>query len=111
MLSSDSEKLLTFGEVVKRLPKSRSGKSLHPNTLWRWAKKGLKAPNGELVRLEITKVGGRNCTSLAALNRFFEQLEEDETDVEPRRSSRTSRPPSSAKRSMKARQELEKLGF
>jgi hypothetical protein len=66
-----SEKLLPLSQVTKQpfIPQRRGSGRLHPSTVWRWALHGL---NG--VKLEIVRVGGTACTSVEALQRFFERL-------------------------------------
>jgi hypothetical protein len=51
--------------------KERYGLTTH--TVINWIKTGLKA-NGERVKLDAVRVGGRWKTSEAALSRFFGQL-------------------------------------
>lgn len=63
------EEVLTFREATRRLPRRSSGRHPHPATLYRWATEGLRG-----VRLETIQVGGTLCTSIEALQRFFEQL-------------------------------------
>jgi uncharacterized protein DUF1580 len=63
------EEVLTFRHAVRRLPRRRSGRHPHPATLYRWATEGLRG-----VRLETIQVGGTLCTSIEALQRFFEEL-------------------------------------
>jgi hypothetical protein len=52
----------------------RPGKFLAFATGWRWATRGLKAPNGETIRLEVLKAGSKLVTSREALERFFSRL-------------------------------------
>lgn len=85
------------------MPRARSGRPIHTNTIWRWATKGLKGPNGEVVRLEYGKVGGRNGTTLEALQRFFDRLKGTEVA--------TPLPSAQVKRAKRAEEELKKLGF
>lgn len=73
MISFEAETILSFGEAARRLPKTQRG-TLNPSTIWRWAHRGLKGRNAEVVTLEITKLGGRNYTSVEALQRFFLRL-------------------------------------
>ena len=76
------ETVLSLAQAARRLPRLRgavaTGKGTHPVTLWRWAKRGLNGPDGEKVRLEIVRVGGTNCTSLEALQRFLDRLQGNE---------------------------------
>lgn len=69
------EKLLSFNDAAKLLPRRRGGKSVHVSTLHRWAKNGCKH-----VCLEYTQVGGTRCTSIEALARFFQKLN-DKTEL------------------------------
>lgn len=69
MIDLENEDLLTFQEACQRLPRKRAGSRMHPGTLYRWASSGLRG-----VRLETLQVGGSQCTSVQALQRFFERL-------------------------------------
>ncbi len=64
-----AEEILTLRHAAQRLPRRRSGRRPHPATLYRWATDGLRG-----VRLETIQVGGTTCTSIEALQRFFERL-------------------------------------
>ncbi len=103
------EECLPFGQAARRLPSLRgataTGKGVHPVTLWRWAKKGLNGPDGQKVRLEIVRVGGTNCTSIEALQRFFARLQGEK--VPPT----TNQPRALNKRAARAMEELRELGF
>ena len=68
------ETCLSLAQAARRLPKVRGAKPPHPATLYRWATAGRKASSGQIVRLEILRVGGTNCTSTEALTRFFCRL-------------------------------------
>lgn len=69
------ERLLTMAQASRLLPQVRGSKQVGPKTVYRWGSKGLKVSGGQRVRLEIGKVGGTNCTSLEALERFFRRLD------------------------------------
>lgn len=85
MISIGSEEILTFSQTTERLPRARSGRAVHPNTIWRWAMRGLKARSGRIVKLEVAKIGGRNCTSKEALDRFFAALQDSHVAPQPSR--------------------------
>jgi len=72
-----TETLRSFAEAASRLPSLRGGKSVNPSTVWRWTRRGVRARDGMLVRLESLKVGGTCCTSDEALLRFFRALSAD----------------------------------
>lgn len=80
---------LTLSEAADAVPKLR-GKRLHNSTMWRWARRGCKARNGTVVRLEHCRVGGQICTTAAALDRFFSALAE--ADLESFRERDTAAP-------------------
>ncbi len=71
MIDFTTETLVSFAEACERLPRRRAGKRSHPNTLYRWASHGVRGHH-----LETIQVGGTLCTSLEALQRFFNQLSE-----------------------------------
>lgn len=63
------DKLLTFTEAASLIPKRRAGRKTHISTLYRWATRGIRG-----VVLESIKIGGTSCTSMEALQHFFERL-------------------------------------
>jgi hypothetical protein len=69
-----TEQVVTLSEATKELPKVRNGNHLHFSTLSRWIQKGRIAQDGTNIRLESIKIGGTTCTSLEALQRFFDRL-------------------------------------
>lgn len=69
MIDIKKEKVLSFAEICLLLPRRRAGRASHPATLYRWANPGLRG-----IKLETIQVGGTLCTSLEALQRFFNQL-------------------------------------
>ncbi|TAJ16610.1 MAG: DUF1580 domain-containing protein [Planctomycetota bacterium] len=79
MIKLSSERLLSLTEAARRLPCRRAGRPTHPSTLRRWAVRGLRG-----VQLETLAVGGSLCTSLEALQRFFERLGADSETSEGR---------------------------
>lgn len=79
------EQTLSLAQAARRLPALRGGKSPHPATLFRWATAGRKGRNGTIIRLEIWRVGGTNCTSIEALLRFFDRLNDGAIVAAPER--------------------------
>lgn len=69
MIDISSEQVITFTEARRRLPKRRLRKQPDISTLYRWCQTGLRG-----VRLESIKIGGQTCTSVEALQRFFDSL-------------------------------------
>ena len=58
-----SERLITFRDAAKLCPGRRRGRKPHVSTFYRWAAMGL----------ETIRVGGQVCTSVEALQRFFDR--------------------------------------
>ena len=71
MIRFASETVIPLTKVGDHIPPGRFGKRLHRATAFRWARYGLRG-----VKLETIRVGGRACTSLEALERFFALLTE-----------------------------------
>ncbi len=69
MIDLSHESVVSLTDTIKHLPRRRGGRDVHVATLYRWAQRGVRG-----VRLKILKVGGTKCTSLEALQRFFERL-------------------------------------
>jgi hypothetical protein len=60
-----TERVVTFREAAKEYcPRRRHGRKPHISTFYRWARMGL----------ETIQVGGQLCTSVEALQRFFDSL-------------------------------------
>jgi hypothetical protein len=79
--------MLSLAQAARHLPAVRGGKTPHPATLFRWATAGRKSRSGVIVRLEMWRVGGTNCTSIEALLRFFDRLNDAEVVAPPNRLS------------------------
>src|SRR5262245_10259979 len=60
---------ITFTEAAAYVPRRRRGRKTSVTTFRRWATVGLRG-----IRLETIQVGGTKCTSLQALQRFFDRL-------------------------------------
>ncbi len=63
------EELITFAQAAAHLPRRRRGRKAAVSTMHRWATRGLHG-----VMLEYVQAGGTKCTSMAAIQRFFEGL-------------------------------------
>lgn len=71
MIDLKTERVISFKDARRHLPRRRRGKRPSIETLYRWANPGLHG-----IKLETIQVGGTLCTSLEALQRFFEKLSE-----------------------------------
>lgn len=98
-----------LSEAARRLPSARQGKPVTLSCMLRWIMKGVRLPDGQIVRLEAVRLGGRWITSDEALQRFVEAQTPDfaveETPAPPR--SPTAR----QRASSKAARRVEKLGI
>lgn len=100
------EEVVSLTQAAKRLPKVRNGKHPHVSTLYRWIIAGKTRRDGLVVRLESVKVGGTTCTSIEALQRYFDRLTGDQDVVLPRRLTPRQR----MRQIMKAEEELDREG-
>ena len=69
MIDISSEKLLTPAEIAQHIPRRRAGKKCNVATIHRWFVDGVRG-----IKLESICVGGTKCSSVAALQRFFDEL-------------------------------------
>jgi len=69
-----SEQIVGFREAAKLLPARRNGRKPHVTTFYRWRDQGL----------ETIQIGGQLCTSVEALERFFQRLAESKGKPESR---------------------------
>ena len=69
MIDISIEKVVSLTEATTHLPRRRAGKSTNVATLYRWAQIGCRG-----IRLETLCVGATRCTSMEALQRFFDAL-------------------------------------
>lgn len=80
MIHIGTDELLTFAEVAKRLPPSRTtGKHIHLATIHRWRRPGVKN-----IRLEAVRIGGGMwCTTWTAVQCFIDRLSEIDHEESP----------------------------
>jgi len=69
MIDIATENVISFADAPQHLPRRRGGKRPNLSTIYRWAQRGCKG-----VRLEMLQVAGTKCTSVEALQRFFDRL-------------------------------------
>jgi len=69
VIDVSNERLYTFSQAVRFLPRSAKGKKRSTKTLYRYALNGLRG-----VRLEWVQAGGCRCTSREAIHRFYAAL-------------------------------------
>lgn len=69
MLDINSERIVSLSEAAALLPRRRQNRKPHVATLYRWSQRGCRG-----VVLETIQIGGTKCTSVEALQRFFDRL-------------------------------------
>jgi len=63
------EQVVSLREACGLLPRRRAGKKPAIETLYRWSLRGCRG-----IKLETVQVGATRCTSVEALQRFFDAL-------------------------------------
>jgi hypothetical protein len=69
-----SENLIGLREAARKLPPGRNGRPVTFSCVLRWITHGIPGPDGQRVKLEGVRVGGRWLTSQEALARWAECL-------------------------------------
>jgi hypothetical protein len=78
------EGLIGMVEAAASMGTFRGGRPCHPSTIARWATKGIRLPNSQILKLEVLRCGNTFRTSRAALRRFLE-AQQDTTAIDPPR--------------------------
>ena len=106
MINLSTESTLSLRDAAKLLPPGRLGRPASFQCLLRWVLDGARAPDGQLVKLEALRLGGRWVTSKEALQRFADSLTARSDKPVSTRTPRQRR-----RAAEKAERELEKLGI
>jgi len=69
MIDSTAERVFPLDQIPAEAIPGRGGEPVHIVTLGLWHRRGVRG-----VRLETLMVGGRRCTSLEALARFYQAV-------------------------------------
>jgi hypothetical protein len=69
MIDTTQERPIPLTDLPAEAIPGRSGKPVHQATISLWHRKGLRG-----VKLETVLVGSRRCTSLEALDRFYQAV-------------------------------------
>jgi hypothetical protein len=65
---------LSLSAAGRLFPGHRGNGTVDPSTVFRWVTKGMRTPDGRVMRLEAVRVGGRWLTSRGAVARFVSAL-------------------------------------
>jgi hypothetical protein len=69
-----AEHTVGFAAGARTLPSLRNGRPVHPSSLMRWARTGVRTTDGRVVRLEAIRLASRWVTSTEAIARFVARL-------------------------------------
>jgi hypothetical protein len=108
MIDLAVEQAYPLHEALKFVPPSRGAKRTHLSTLLRWILTGVKGPEGELIRLEAVRLGGRWVTTREALQRFAERLT---PNLQLKPASRPRAAVTQQRASGRAAKRLQKMGY
>jgi hypothetical protein len=106
MIDLSTETIVSLRDAAKLLPPARQGRAVSFQCVLRWVLNGARDPEGQLVRLEAIRLGGRWLTSREALQRFGERLTPPGKSLSGTRTVRQRR-----RAAERAEKELEKLGM
>jgi Protein of unknown function (DUF1580) len=111
MIDLATEKVYPLKQLLGRIPPGRSGSRTHLSTVLRWILDGAKGPDGQLVRFEALRIGGRWVSSYEAIQRFAERLTPQSSGDGPGSATAPPRTPNARHRAgEQAGRELEILG-
>ncbi|WP_439621830.1 DUF1580 domain-containing protein [Gemmata sp.] len=65
---------LSLAQAAALIPAHRGNGTANPTSVMRWIVDGARDPNGDTVKLEAGRLGGRWLTSRQALARFMSRL-------------------------------------
>jgi hypothetical protein len=74
---SDPIPFLTCAQAARQCPQSPTP---NPATIWRWARKGVKARNGKRVCLEHVRAGAKVLIPEGALTTFFKAIADADSE-------------------------------
>jgi hypothetical protein len=108
MIDLTSESPLSLNQAARWLPPGRCNRPVSFNCVLRWILNGANGPDGQIVRLEAVRLGGRWLTSREAIQRFAEALTPPTSDrqMSPARIRRQRR-----RTAEHTERELDKLGL
>jgi len=74
---TDPSDYISFTQAARLAP----GKP-HPSAIWRWARRGIQARNGERVKLQHIRAGRRCFTTAAWLDDYTRRLTAADADAQ-----------------------------
>ena len=106
LLDAESgEEFLSLAKASRHPLLCLDGAGRDPSTLWRWSKSGCRSATGQMIRLEVAKIGGTTVTTASAIGRFVRRL----SGVDA--SAGTPTPGSARREHVAAEKQLDALGI
>lgn len=106
MIDLQTETVVNLTEAAGMLPARRAGKKPNVATLYRWTVAGCRG-----IRLESISVGATRCTSIEALQRFFDRLTAQSSPAAPPAIEPTRLPKHRRQQIEQAQRELAAAGY
>lgn len=105
------ETLISLADAATRIPSFRAGRATNASTIFRWAKDGVRGPDGRRLKLETVRIVSRWVTSVEALTRFLEAQNPPPADVaQAEEVQRVASPARQRRAAARAMAELERRG-
>lgn len=103
-----NEQLISIAEASRKFPNHRGVGTIRTTTIWRWINRGIRLPDGSILKLEALRVAGRWLTSTEAVTRFIERQNPSLVTSEPAKPS--PKKPKRSSRAEAAAKRLEQMG-
>src|SRR5262245_40284234 len=71
------EEMIGLSKLASMIQSHRRNGTITPQACWRWIRKGVRLPSGQVLRLEHVVLASRYLTSWAAYLRFIERQTPD----------------------------------
>jgi Protein of unknown function (DUF1580) len=83
------EKKVLICMIAREFQSHRTGRTIGTEAVCRWIQKGVRGPNGNIVKLEAVRIAGRFYSSREALQRFIDAQQDATASAlpEPARSA------------------------
>lgn len=95
---------LSLAQAARRFPPYRGDRPVNPSTVFRWITVGIRFADGQRIRLDAVRLGGRWLTSGQALARFM-------AAQTPQAEGKPARPVQANRRAARAAEQLDRLGI
>src|SRR5262245_1381999 len=84
-----AQQLLSLSDVAKRIPSRRRNGHLSAQAVWRWASKGIRLTDGQIVKLRTVRIAGRYMTTASYVDEFIRAQQSEPIESAPLPERRT----------------------